>query len=68
MEEKKSTIRMNKDAFYNTSKFINKFCHRPGFLYINWRLQLPDLNQMENFCQIIKIQVSSRHHQVRKVE
>ena len=47
-DDKKLIIWINNNISYYTSKFTIKFCCQASLLYINWPLQLLNLNLIEN--------------------
>ena len=68
IKEREFMIWIDDGAAYHTSRFTTKFCREVGLLRINWLVQSPDLNPIENLWQIIKIRVSSRRHRIRSAK
>ena len=61
-------IWMDNGAGYYTSKFTTKFCCDSGLLRMNWSVQSPNLNPIENLWRIIQIRINGRRHRIHNIE
>lgn len=59
IKERSPIIWIDNTAGYYILKAITKFYCKIGFLHNDWPAQLPDLNSIKNFWQIIKLKIGT---------